>query len=268
VKLVVLISKKLNFEKYNFYKKKFKMYRILLIVAILFIQLNAVAQGNISFKKDLHDFGTVFEGDEASYEFEFTNTGTAPVIISNVQASCGCTTPSYTKDPVLPGKTGKIKAAYNTVGRIGAFNKTITITSNAENGSVVLTIKGTVLEKPKTNLQSNQAGNTLALGKVKQGKAITKTVQLTNKSQKAVKITSVESSCNCIKVTKFPKEIAAGGTGNIDVVYNPVKAGASNEVITFLTDEQDGKLEIKLNAEVESSSSSMLKQSDKKVPFN
>ena len=79
-------------------------------------------------------------------EFIFTNKGDLPLIINSVRASCGCTAPDWTREPVLPGKTWVIKAAYNTQIP-GAFTKTITVYSNAVNSPVILTIKGDVLRK-------------------------------------------------------------------------------------------------------------------------
>lgn len=110
---------------------------------------------NMNFKFSIHDFGTIQEGPTAEHEFEFTNTGKEPIIISNVSASCGCTTPSYSKDPVLPGKKGSVKAIYNTQGRVSPFTKTITITSNA--GIKVLTIKGEVEKAPSGSVPENNS---------------------------------------------------------------------------------------------------------------
>jgi Protein of unknown function (DUF1573) len=89
----------------------------------------------------------VEEGVQAAYTFEFTNTGTAPVVISNAQPSCGCTTPDWTKEPVMPGKTGFVKASFNSSGRPGNFNKNITVISNSETPQIALTIKGEVNPK-------------------------------------------------------------------------------------------------------------------------
>ena len=89
------------------------------------------------------DFGKIKQGVPVTHEFKFTNTGKVALLITNAQASCGCTTPDWTKEPVPPGKHGFIKATYNA-GGAGAFDKTVTITSNAEGGPVVLRIKGEV----------------------------------------------------------------------------------------------------------------------------
>jgi hypothetical protein len=110
---------------------------------------------NMYFKESLHDFGTIQEGPTAEHEFEFVNTGKEPIVISNVSASCGCTTPSYSKDPVLPGKKGTVKAIYNTQGRVAPFTKTISITSNA--GLKVLTIRGEVEKAPSGSVPENNS---------------------------------------------------------------------------------------------------------------
>lgn len=115
-------------------------------VTLLAFASASYAQGVIKFKHEKHDFGKVAQGVPAVYTFEFTNTGNAPVIISNAQASCGCTTPDWTKDPVMPGKTGIVKASYNAAS-MGPFTKTVTVTSNAETPTVVLTITGEVVSK-------------------------------------------------------------------------------------------------------------------------
>lgn len=101
---------------------------------------------------DSHDFGTVKEGDPAEYSFEFKNVGKEPLIITNASASCGCTTPIWPKEPVLPGKTNKIVVKYNTMGRPGPFTKEVFITSNAASDKerYELHIKGTVEPKAAT----------------------------------------------------------------------------------------------------------------------
>jgi hypothetical protein len=98
------------------------------------------------FKEESYNFSEVPEGPQVTHEFKFSNTGKEPLILSNVRASCGCTTPSWPKEPILPGKDGTILVTYNTQGRPGAFNKSITITSNADESNKVITIKGEVIK--------------------------------------------------------------------------------------------------------------------------
>lgn len=120
------------------------------VVAVMAFAIASNAQGVLKFETEKHDFGTLAEGPVANYTFKLTNTGTAPVVISRAMASCGCTTPEWSTDPILPGASSSIKVGYNTSGRPGNFKKTITVTSNAENSTVILTINGSVTPKSKT----------------------------------------------------------------------------------------------------------------------
>jgi len=121
-------------------------------------QAGAAAQNvdlNMKFKNEEHSFGNVPEGPSVSYDFEFKNTGKEPIVLSNVQASCGCTTPTWPKEPIAPGKTSKITATFNTQGRPGGFTKTITVTSNV--GTKVLKITGTVEKAPDSSVPTNNS---------------------------------------------------------------------------------------------------------------
>ncbi|MDX2360214.1 MAG: DUF1573 domain-containing protein [Crocinitomicaceae bacterium] len=113
-------------------------------------QADAVVQNGatIEFKKETHDYGTVEYGGNGQCSFEFTNTGNAPLIISQAKGSCGCTVPSWPKEPIAPGATAVITVKYDTK-RPGAINKSVTITSNAVNAPTqVIRIKGNVSPKP------------------------------------------------------------------------------------------------------------------------
>lgn len=100
----------------------------------------------ITFEKTTHDYGTIIKGGDGTCEFKFKNTGVEPLILSNAQASCGCTVPEWPREPILKGKTAAIKVKYDS-NRLGPINKTITVTSNAKNGPVQLRIIGSVVEK-------------------------------------------------------------------------------------------------------------------------
>ena len=107
----------------------------------------------IRFVETEHNYGDLQKGGNGDCEFTFVNEGNEPLILSKVKASCGCTTPSYTQKPVMPGKTGTIKVLYNT-NNVGGFSKTVTVESNAvDNPRVVLKIKGTVHD-PNTQQQT------------------------------------------------------------------------------------------------------------------
>lgn len=92
-----------------------------------------------------HDFGKIKQGIPVVHEFTFINKGQAPLVISTVQASCGCTVTSYTKDPIAPGGEGFVKATYNAAS-LGQFTKTVTVNANTEDGVAKLTIKGEVVQ--------------------------------------------------------------------------------------------------------------------------
>jgi len=115
----------------------------------------------IVFKETEHSFGEVDEGPKVTHEFAFKNTGKEPLVLSNVKASCGCTTPAWPKEPILPGQDGKILVTYNTQGRPGSFTKTITVTSNAAENVTILTIKGSVKQAPDINATPVKEGNML-----------------------------------------------------------------------------------------------------------
>jgi len=110
----------------------------------------------IKFSKLVHDYGVIYQDGDGESEFEFKNVGKEPLILSNVTSTCGCTVPSWPKEPIMPGKTAVIKVKYNT-GRVGPINKTVTVLSNAEeNPKVELRIQGQVKPKQEEALPDKQ----------------------------------------------------------------------------------------------------------------
>ncbi len=143
----------------------------------------------ITFEKTEHDFGKINEGDgRVSVEFVFKNEGMAPLVLSNVRASCGCTTPSWTKEPVEPGQSGKITVTYNPNGRPGRFQKTVTITSNASEPTKKVYIKGEVIPKQAKPVNKytlavgelNMKTKVLDLGVIKKGENKVGELEYTN----------------------------------------------------------------------------------------
>lgn len=117
-----------------------------------------VAGAEVSFDKDVHDYGNVKQGGNGECEFKFTNTGTEPLIISDAKGSCGCTVPEWPKTPIKPGETASIKVKYDTK-RVGPINKTVTVTSNATTEPTkTLRIKGTVEAVEGTGAPVNTGG--------------------------------------------------------------------------------------------------------------
>jgi hypothetical protein len=132
------------------------MKTLISLITITLFSLSAFAQANsdapiFEFEETTHDFGNVKEGPDATFDFKFKNVGKTPLIIQNCSASCGCTTPNWSRDPIMPGKTGVISVKYSTKGRIGTINKTVYIKSNAQSLTerFELYIKGSVIPESK-----------------------------------------------------------------------------------------------------------------------
>jgi outer membrane biosynthesis protein TonB len=104
------------------------------------------------FEKELHDFGSIKEGEKVTHIFKFKNTGDKPLIISDAKGSCGCTVPSYPKEPIAPGKSGEIKVEFNSAGKKGSETKFVTLNANTIPAETRLTVKANVIAKDvKTN---------------------------------------------------------------------------------------------------------------------
>lgn len=127
------------------------LHRFLTLTALVFCgAIIASAQAVINFDKSRHDYGKFAENELQTCVFKFTNTGNEPLVIHQAIASCGCTVPTYTKEPIAPGKTGELKVVYNGKGKVfGTFRKTITIRSNASNALVRVYVEGDMVENKK-----------------------------------------------------------------------------------------------------------------------
>lgn len=101
----------------------------------------------IAFDKDLHDFGTIKEGEKVTYSFRFKNTGKGDLIIQTASGSCGCTVPEIPEKPIKPGETGFIKVQFNSEGRIGIQEKQVTVVSNTIPNTTIVKIKAEVSER-------------------------------------------------------------------------------------------------------------------------
>ncbi|OBX25446.1 DUF1573 domain-containing protein [Gelidibacter algens] len=134
------------------------MKNLIAIVFVGMLSISAFAQdkvAKIEFKTDVIDYGTIEKGADGVRVFEFTNTGNAPLIISKVSSTCGCTVPKKPEGPILPGQKGEIQVKYDTQ-RVNPIRKTITVLSNAETPTVALKIKGDVIDSSKTSVLEKQ----------------------------------------------------------------------------------------------------------------
>ena len=248
-------------------------------VSLFFAAVGAYAQGKLNFTSESHAFGEVIEGRVASHEFKFVNTGTQPIIISNVQASCGCTTPFWTKDPILPGKEGSIKASYNSAGRPGPFNKSITVTSNAAEGTKILSFNGSVIGKDKMPTVSDEMKANAAklvfdkteinLGKLEQGQNGVARFTFTNKGKSDLEIYDAASSTYVTSWRVDKPSVKPGEKGTLEITYNARgKVGANTEVITVTsTDYNDYFQKLNIKAVIGQPSGSVMKAGANAAPF-
>lgn len=239
-----------------------KKFRFLWVGSLMCIVLHpTIAQPKIQFEKTIHDFGQFVEGTVARYEFVFTNTGDQPLILANVAASCGCTTPFWTREPVLPGKKGIINVSYNSQGRPGIFSKTITIVANTVPQYTTLVIKGEAKRDQARFYSPEQLSaspriaiekTSVHLGKAEKGKPIPVSVKTLNLGVNDLRITGVRSSCNCVSwIHEGELVIKPGEAQYLQVVYRPQSLGERREdVIIFSNDLTKGQARLEIAATV------------------
>jgi len=104
-------------------------------------------KASFKFAEETFSFGTIKQGDVFTHDFAFTNTGKEPLVISSAAGSCGCTVPTWPKDPIAPGAKAVVKVTFNSAGKMGMQDKTVTLQSNAKQSPMVIHLTGTV-EKP------------------------------------------------------------------------------------------------------------------------
>jgi hypothetical protein len=200
-------------------------------MSVLLVSYNTYSQkltAFASFKETSHDFGKIKEEKGAvTHVFEFINTGSNIVLVQNVQTSCGCTTPEYSKAPVKPGEKGFVKVVFDPNGRPGNFQKDITVHTNAENTPIVLKISGTVIPRTPTTdeiyrytmgdvkLQSSHVG----FNKITPGKVKTDTIVYLNSGKTASKIEFIKLPPH-LQVKLDPPAVKPGKTGKIIISYD------------------------------------------------
>jgi hypothetical protein len=220
----------------------------ILAVVMCGFSLMAMSQGKVTFEKNVHDFGTIKEEQgKADYSFTFKNTGTAPVVIKEVKASCGCTTPYWTKEPVAPGGEGIVTASYSTMNRPGVFSKTLTVTTDA--GSQVLTIKGDVTPKVRTVADDypykigalRTKFRSFNLGKVTTEKPVTMDFEMYNESDEVLSFLPAEFVVPAhIQIVVAPGDIQPKSFGQLKITYDPnlkKLLGYQSDKITLKTTE-------------------------------
>jgi hypothetical protein len=207
--------------------------KLLYIFCFLLVVTHGHAQQAklLQFREEIFDFGNVAEeGGPVIHEFVFTNASGRPVKVLSVQASCGCTTPDWTRDVVAPDKTGYIQASYNPKGRPGYFNKTLTVTTDLESTPVILQIKGQVNDadtKPAiTEFQSAHGSWKFKTSSFNMGKIyhndefVVHEFTFVNAGSKPVTYSEKLVAPAYIRAEVIPKTIAPGAQGIVRVGYN------------------------------------------------
>ncbi len=239
--------------------KKYLKNTILTVVLGLidsFAAHSAMAQGEIKMEKESHNFGVINEGVQAKYDFVFTNTGNQPVVIQSVNASCGCTTPFYTKEPIMPNKKGIISASFDSNGRPGVFNKSVSVVSNAKNGNINLTIQGEVKGKTQEQIEASKIILTLEkqshdFGNIQAGQTVAQKFTVKNTGKADLTISSVQSDCRCVTHTISKNTLKAGETAILELRYTPIGTKqVNNKVNIFSNDNVTGVTQILLSVNI------------------
>lgn len=206
-----------------------------MLLGLLVLQttlLQAQARSRIEFTKSEHNFGTIRERDGIhTASFEFTNKGAAPLILHNVITSCGCTAPEWTRQPIPPGGKGTIQLAFDPANRPGAFSKTASVQSNAENPMVILTISGRVSERERSIAEQypRQIGmlraqrNHLSFPTINHNQSRAETLELVNDNNTPVRV-AFRQVPDHIQATIVPQTIPPGGKALLTVNYHAAAA--------------------------------------------
>jgi hypothetical protein len=246
------------------------MKNIILIPFLLFsVFSTALGQANFEFNEEVHDFGTFNEGDIMDFEFEFTNTGNEALSIQSVRASCGCTTPFWTKEPIAVGEKGTIKVRYNSKDRPGNFYKTVTIKSNVSTTNKVLTIKGTAYRDPALEPKMTLERMAFNIGKVELSEGTRYAIDYKNMGKIPLKILNVQSSCNCFSRAAPYDAVKENERGTLVLIYKPKQLGKFKETIYLSTNNREKAIiSVEVSGEVVEAldNTSMLKEGNEN-PF-
>ncbi|RLD25360.1 MAG: DUF1573 domain-containing protein [Bacteroidetes bacterium] len=168
--------------------------------------ISQTIQPKISFNEELYDFGKFKEADgKVTHNFEFINTGGLDLIVQNVTASCGCTAPQWTREPIPPGGKGFIAATYDPKSRPGAFRKYVTVISNSNPGNVRLTITGEVTPKPRTIEDDYQ--HAMGPMRLRSNHFAFGTMKNTQQAEKRLEIVNTTNSLVNIEFERVPKHV-------------------------------------------------------------
>ena len=211
------------------------MKKLFSFAATLFFAVAVMGQNPvITFDKTTHDFGKINEADgRVTTVFNFKNEGMMPLVLSNVRASCGCTTPKWTREPIEPGQTGEITVTYNPNGRPGRFQKTITVTSNAAEPTTKLYIKGEVIPKPTKPVDQypikmgelSLKRKSLNFGSLTQGSNKQLEIEYANQTQQPIEVAVYVAGADYIKTNVTSQKVEPNQTGKLQFALQSAESG-------------------------------------------
>ena len=231
------------------------MKKVFCISLVFFVSFSVFAQEKVSivFNEKHHDFGTIGEEDgSAVFEFKFVNTSQQAISIKNVRASCGCTTPTYSSQPIAPNGEGKISVAYGAKGRPGVFNKTVTVQlgTDEDTRTETLSISGTVLPAAKSDAESfpHKIGDlmfrekALNFGSIVKGTAAEKTLEVFNNSNNEQTLAFVNVPAHISVSIDNAGKIAPQQKALVKMTFNSEKTKSWGDI--------SEKIDVKLNGKV------------------
>lgn len=234
------------------------MKQLVFILALLIFGVTAKSQVAVTKMQPSateHDFGTFKEeAGRQTFDFILTNTGTEPLVIQNVVASCGCTTPDWTRQPIPAGATGKVTAIYDPKDRPGQFNKTLSVYTNTKPEVTVLVIKGEVIPHEKTieelftfavgpaNSQVRFESNHLAFTDIKKTEKKMRVMQLINTSKDPIKV-EFDNVPAYLTLVSNPETLKPGQKGLVEGTYDATKNGGWGNVSDMIKIKLNGELQ-------------------------
>ncbi len=229
--------------------------RIVIVVVIFLLSLQVSGQTDnspfLEVNDNTFDFGRIYEDNgKVSHTFTLKNSGSSTLLISNVRSNCGCTTPEWTKEPVVPGGEGFVTVEYDPKNSRGAFHKTIQVQSNASNANMFLTVSGTVISELKKEKLYYKVGDLsiksrhINLGYIYKGSTGYAAITIANLSDKAMQLDLADIP-DQVETYYLPEQLQPGEYGQIEVNYNSNKVDEWDVVIDRITVVINGKKDIR-----------------------
>lgn len=235
------------------------MKKLIFVFAVLIPYLVFGQKAKIEFQETSFNFGSIQEADgKAVHVFHFKNTGDSPLILTNVRAGCGCTTPEWNRQPIAPGESGNIKVSYDPRNRPGSFTKSITVNSNAANSVVSLTIRGNVTRKPASpyDRYQHQVGsvkifnNNINFGNIKNTQQVERKLAIVNIADQPATLTATATS-PAIAITVSSPSLKKGEVGHLLVKYDASQRNdwgfVSDQIQIKVNNQDEGTVNIAAN---------------------